>query len=482
MKSTKYSLLALLALAACGDGSSLNPDVFEAIETPLGEKSICNTPTDGCDLGQSLPCASLASTWASGTATCRPKCIGYDVSACVPSPALGQSHPSQPTWQRAEVVEPATRDPRWQAARCNNGSPFDFKVRLAFDNAGVQSKDWVIYLEGGGMCVDGMRGCKARALSSPKHLMCSLPEDDRQAGWIKKTGMLGIDPVENPTFHNANHVYAHYCSSDIWSGKRATTVPTSASTYDAQAPGITGMDWYFSGKHNARALIQALIQRYGLDDFDPDTKVALAGSSAGAHGVMHNARMVARHLPRAARNGRLRLISDAGFLQEFAGYNGVASFAGDNVAMATLARGFWGAGFDKKCEQAQIDVGRDPSRCLFGEVVYPFIGAYVPLLVQQGQRDTVYGPMHHIYSSSAREQAWVSAVIASVGTAAWAFSGPDVYHSISKADSKWHYGPPASWTPPQGQANYPSYEFRDVLTRFWLDDVDNPSPEQIIWQ
>lgn len=488
MNTTKLSTLARLALAlalpACGDASVADDGEsmpFSTVESPLGEVSICGTPQDGCDLGQTVSCASLGSTWIDGDATCRAQCIGYDVSACVPNAALNASHPSEPTWQRAENVEPATRDARWKQARCNNGSPFDFRVRLAFDDSGVQSKEWVIYLEGGGMCVDGMRGCSARAASSAKSLLRSWPEDDRQATWIRDTGILGADPNENPTFAEANHVYAHYCSSDVWSGKSTKRKETSASTLNPNSANVTGMDWYFSGHHNARALFQTLIQRYGLDDFDPATKVAFAGSSAGAHGVIHNARMVARHLPRATKAGRLRLISDAGFLQRFVGWNGVGAFAGDNIAMAELARSFWGAGFDPACEEAMVADGRDPSLCLFGEVVVPFIAPHVPLLVQQSQRDTVYGPMHKIDQSPARKAAWVNALVGAVSTAPWVFSGPHAYHSITKSDGKWHVAPPSGWTPPPGQAVHGSYSLRDVLTRFWLDDASNPSPEQVIW-
>src|SRR5687768_15910212 len=87
---------------------------------------------EACD-GGSIACATLGGSWSAGTAPCRTSCAGADVSMCTLR-APGSS----------EVVKPAQRDPtRWAQARCNDGTPFAFRISLA----PTPSPVWVIQLE-----------------------------------------------------------------------------------------------------------------------------------------------------------------------------------------------------------------------------------------------------------------------------------------------------------------------------------------------
>src|SRR5262249_8658880 len=108
----------------------------------------CGTGTSLCARGEVVACADLGATWASGTATCRGDCAGYDVSTCTRA---------APLTNRGRVP-PAARDPRGAAARCNDSPPFSFQVRLSQSG----SQPWVIGLSGGASC-DALRAdCASR--------------------------------------------------------------------------------------------------------------------------------------------------------------------------------------------------------------------------------------------------------------------------------------------------------------------------------
>lgn len=86
---------------------------------PLACIAACGSGEKGklCDTGTPIACAELGGTWNGGMAG-RGDRGGWDVSACV--------RVSPTEW---ETVEPATRDPQWATARCNDGTPFDFRAR-----------------------------------------------------------------------------------------------------------------------------------------------------------------------------------------------------------------------------------------------------------------------------------------------------------------------------------------------------------------
>src|SRR5262249_36256003 len=231
------------------------------VEQGYAEESLCGTGASLCTRGAVVACADLGATWARGTATCRGDCSGYDVSTCTRAAPL----------TNRERVRPADRDPRWAAARCNDGTPFSFQVRLSQSG----SQTWVIGLEGGGSCDDLRSDC---ATQPPPFTTTEGPDKDFSPALLEfvpgppqpLAGPFDLDAAENPTFADANHVWMHNCSSDYYSGNTTHLIPNSA----------TATGWYFSGRHNVRAMLEILQQRYGLHD-TAGTRMLVIGQSAG---------------------------------------------------------------------------------------------------------------------------------------------------------------------------------------------------------
>lgn len=87
-------------------------------------------------------------------------------------------------------------------------------------------------------------------------------------------GILSPNSDENPHWHDANHVYLPYCSSDSWSG---------------DSPARAAGDLAFLG---ARIVEQTMLELLPRGLFEARLLV-LAGSSAGAAGVLVNLDRVA---------------------------------------------------------------------------------------------------------------------------------------------------------------------------------------------
>lgn len=389
-------------------------------------------PGEGCDQ-ETVACTTLARAWTGGDAACRADCSGFEVSAC--DRAMGDAF---------ELVEPATRDPgRFAAARCNDGSPFDFEVRLA----AAPSSEWVIYLQGGVYCDDVSFSCAARSMN----LVTSLPPADGTVRMTGHEGVLSRSPAVNPAHATANHVYAHYCSSDFWAGATDELRPSSGS-----AGG-----WYYSGHLNVRAMLAILRARFGLDDGDPSTRVLFGGGSAGAFGAHFNASEAEAALPSAAAAGRLLLFIDAGWMTDWDDAMhrlGTSSLPDREVWRA--AREFWAASFDPACEAAEPE----PADCFFGPTWYPHVSARLPILVQQSSIDSSFMGVHGIGAGDPTATAWRAEVEASLADVDWLFSGDASYHVLATGDAGMRRGPAGS-------------TLADVLQRFWMGSA----PERVEW-
>jgi hypothetical protein len=425
--------IAIVILAACGGSSSPTPSNDAGDDaTPLtcgngaleGEE-VCDAP---------IACNELGATWSGGTAACRADCSGWDVAACTRADAT-----------RWETIEPATRDARWMTARCNDGTPFDVDVRLA----ATPSKQWVIYLQGGGFCDDNAHSCADREA----RLVTTTPRTDRQLAVLPTGGVTSQNPSVNP-LATANHVRANYCSSDFWSGATTDRRPTLG---DRQA------GWYFSGRAHVRAMLDVLEERYGLDDADPETQVLFTGSSAGGFGAHFNIAAVGEALPATTARGDLRLFVDAGWMHDWIDPDPAppAYFFGEatvpDAEVWQRARTFWGGTFDPACEAAVAE----PARCLYGAVWYAHVT--VPVLVNQSSFDAVFTGEHRIPDPpNATAAAWRAGVEASMASIAWLFSGDLSYHVLTTTDAGLTRGPAGS-------------TLADVLGRFWADGA----PERV---
>lgn len=160
-------------------------------------------------------------------------------------------------------------------------------------------------------------------------------------------GILSADPEENPHFADANHVFVPYCSSDSWSG--TATV--------ANKDGFT-----FMGRHIIHEVVRELSDNQQLLFAE---ELFLAGSSAGATGVLVNADFVADLI--RPRGVRVRGIVDSGWFLDNDPFNEDAS-----VVIRSLQRGIrlWQANVNDQCARNYPD---DLWQCYIGYKAFPFI-------------------------------------------------------------------------------------------------------------
>ena len=401
---------------------------------------------ENCSLGNSVSCSQLGAVWSGGSAKCRVADKNYDVSTCIRS-------------RQAELVKPAERDAKqWGDARCNDGTPFAFDIELSPSG---KSNDWVLYLKGGGFCDDNAFSCSEREKDKASLPLTSSPsvKDRTLSGFIKNDGIFSRSSRDNPAFYDANLVYGIYCSSDAWAG--AGTQPRS-TTADPKG-------WYFSGRTNVKSMVEAVLQRYGLDDNNPKTKVLFAGSSGGGHAVGVNIDTLASLLPQTTAGGRLKVVNDGGTQIDF---DDPAHRPGEaTVPIRTLwekAYKFWGAKSNALCDKAQTKAGKDSSYCSFAPLNYDYVsnssprGYGVPVLIQESQTDADFMRWHHINKGDSAVEKLRTQTMEVLSEVKWLFSGGTPYHTLLEK-AEWTMGPAGK-------------TFRDVLTRFW----NGETPERVV--
>ncbi|KAJ6219632.1 hypothetical protein RDWZM_005444 [Blomia tropicalis] len=200
-------------------------------------------------------------------------------------------------------------------------------------------------------------------------------------------GILSSSPSINPYWWNANHVFIPYCSSDIWSG-------------DSAAPN----EMAFLGSRIIDEVISELI-RSPIYRFVDAKFVLLAGSSAGAAGVMINLDRVARNIAESGSKADVRGLADSGwilendYLEHIAAGKGAANKApkqqtqqqslpctdAANCSPMESIRGafkLWNSRVPTACTDR---FPNEPWRCFFGYRLYPTL--QTPLFVVQYQYD-----------------------------------------------------------------------------------------------
>ncbi|XP_054849645.1 palmitoleoyl-protein carboxylesterase notum2-like [Eublepharis macularius] len=146
---------------------------------------------------------------------------------------------------------------------CNDGTTAGYYIREQRN-----SKRWIIFLEGGWCCYN-TETCDGRHKNTRRLTSSSEWPQTR-----KGTGILSAHVEENPYWWSANAVFVPYCSSDIWIG----TLPKSR-----QVP------YAFMGS----LIIQEVIKDLVPKGMKQAKVLLLAGSSAGATGVLLNIDRVA---------------------------------------------------------------------------------------------------------------------------------------------------------------------------------------------
>ena len=128
--------------------------------------------------------------------------------------------------------------------------------------------------------------------------MSSNDYHDLDLNKISGKGLLSSDKEENPAFHNFNHVYVPYCSSDVWLGRR-------------HVQEVNATEFSFQGNFIFRGVIKDLC-KMGMNNSNQE--VILVGSSASGVGVLNHAQWVQGQLRNTTR---MRLIIDSAWFIDF---------------------------------------------------------------------------------------------------------------------------------------------------------------------
>ena len=170
---------------------------------------------------------------------------------------------------RAEVLKRVLFDAATAAAYpavCLDGSPAGYYV-----NEKPDSKGWVIYLEGGGLCITPI-DCKGRTKGG----------EGSSTFWSETfsdtTNVLAGTDDLNP-FGSWSHVWVPYCSGDTWTG---TTIKNDY---------LAGLAT--TGHNIVTAVVDHL---HNTTSFPRATQLLLSGGSAGGIGVFHNIDYVGERL------------------------------------------------------------------------------------------------------------------------------------------------------------------------------------------
>ncbi|XP_076062099.1 palmitoleoyl-protein carboxylesterase notum isoform X2 [Oratosquilla oratoria] len=307
-----------------------------SLPLPSSSSSSSSSPSSS-----SLPSSSFSSSSSSSSSYSRS--LGSS-SGSFSSSASSASSRSSPSTSNSPFLS--------DLAVCNDNSPAGFYIRRS-----VNSKRWVVFLEGGWYCFDN-RSCGLR-WSRSRPLMTSRDwPQERSVG-----GILSSDPTKNPQWWRTNHVLVPYCSSDSWSGSRL----------GSGRPG----DFSFMGSHIVTAVVKHLLG-FGLEH---GHKVILAGSSAGAVGAMLNVDRVGDLLTTLGVEAEVRAVADSGWFLDNTPFAPLPCHDAPTCApVQAIRRGvaLWKGQIPADC-RAQYP--SSPWNCYFGYKLYPFLRS--PLFVFQ---------------------------------------------------------------------------------------------------
>lgn len=267
---------------------------------------------------------------------------------------------------------------KYPQATCNDGTAGVYVLR---PGAGAAANRWVISLEGGGECYD-QASCSNRAATMPV-LVSSASYQTNPASAFGQSGLLGVTPGANPDFFDASIVQVRYCSSDDWSGAKAST-----SAFNPNDP----TTWNFQGRAILNSVIADLEANHGLSSA---TEVMLTGQSAGGVGTFVNTNPVAKLIPSTAR---FIAYSDAGFGNLVGNFlatgqppNYVDTVSTSNqIAKRIPALALWNGSGDPVCSAASASDPMSQINCYSGQTLLaPTTGSItLPMLVSVSEEDT----------------------------------------------------------------------------------------------
>ncbi|CAH1229941.1 NOTUM [Branchiostoma lanceolatum] len=223
-------------------------------------------------------------------------------------------------------------------AYCLDGSPPAFYFRKG---SGTGQKSWVVWLEGGGACVN-VTSCYQRSfgnLGSSKALH------------HQKTlhGILSASKDVNPDFYTWNAALLVYCDGFFFAGNREGVVKHNDKSL------------YFRGRRNLNALIDRLLQA-GLGEAD---RVILGGVSAGAIATYVGADDVIGRLPTSTD---VKIVPDSGMFMNLPDKDGVYSFNDTYSVVMELQNAYLSA--NKACREARPQ--GEQWKCSYPENLVPY--------------------------------------------------------------------------------------------------------------
>jgi len=213
-------------------------------------------------------------------------------------------------------------------AVCNDGTPGGYWVSK------TNSSNWVIYLEGGALCISPAT-CYSR-LNSSLTSSDFFPEDLPDEDFVPRTG----------PYASWNRVYIPYCSSDLFSGQN------NGSTNAAV------LNFTFNGHLIFSAIIADLKENHNLGDA---SEVLFWGDSAGALGVIYNINYLGSQLPNVTVKG----VPNSGFFLNLATWqNSVPTITQLGPTFLSL----WKPYIDSDCLSALNE-----TYCIDAVSLYPYI-------------------------------------------------------------------------------------------------------------
>ncbi len=178
-------------------------------------------------------------------------------------------------WQYIEIDGPV----------CANGTPVGMGL-----NAGDDSSDLVIYLNGGGACWD-TQSCNLFQTAANLDITYNADRMAEELGPLVGAGLLDRTSDVHP-FPDAHMAFIPYCTGDLHSGQQITK-------YDSFA-GEQAL--HHRGADNIKHYLQFLSQRYG-----DARRVWLVGTSAGGYGITWNF----EHFQAAFPDAEIHVFADA---------------------------------------------------------------------------------------------------------------------------------------------------------------------------
>ncbi|XP_065057295.1 palmitoleoyl-protein carboxylesterase NOTUM-like [Rhopilema esculentum] len=241
---------------------------------------------------------------------------------------------------------------------CNDGSVAGYYLRRRSG-----STNWLIYLEGGGYCVNKETCAERLIMSKSKKFSLVSIRGSSKKKFV--TGILSTQLKTNPLWWNSNHVYIPYCSSDIWTGNKTADKKGGFS---------------FLG---ARIIDEVVSDLYVNRGLDKGTNLTLAGSSAGGTGVMLNIDRVADNLKEKGSKIKVQGIVDSGWFLDndlIKSLNcGLPNGHCKPSDVIKAAMKFWHADLPARCISGKsVDKHH---LCLFGDKLYPTLKS--PIFVIQ---------------------------------------------------------------------------------------------------